>query len=107
MSTRTSAPDATASVIEEVTDSRTHNGLVAPRKLMPQETFRAAKKQRDLGGSRVIEFYVYGEKGIRLSDALGENRAGLEGRDNRILFRDDRTQIMIRLHVRLPVILRA
>lgn len=68
---------------------------------MPQETYKTARKQRELGGSQVIEFYVYGERGIRLSDALGQNWAGFEGRDDRSLFDDDRVQIMIRLHVSL------
>ena len=100
----TSAPDA-AGVIEDEEDSLAHNDL-ATRKLMPQETYKAARKQKKFGGSQAIEFYVYGEKGIRLSDALGKNWAGLEGRDGRTLFEDDRAQIMIRLHVSPPVILR-
>ena len=40
---------------------------------MPQEAYKAARKQKELGGSQVIEFYVYGERGVRLSDALGQN----------------------------------
>jgi len=74
---------------------------------MPQEAYKTARKQKEFGGLRVIEFYVYGEKGIRLSDALGENWAGLEDRDNRSFFDDDRAQIMIRLHVSLPAIIQA
>ena len=103
VSTRTPAPDA-ASAIEDVADPRDHNGP-APRKLMPQKAYKAARGQKELGGSRVIEFYVCGEKGIRLSDALEKICAGLDGRNNRTLFRNDRTQIMIRLHVRLSAIL--
>jgi hypothetical protein len=99
MSIRTSAPDA-AGVTEDEADSRTHNGL-APRKLMSQETYKTARKQKEVGGSRIVEFHVYGERGIRLSDALGKNWVGLGGRDDRTLFEDDRAQIMIRLHVSL------
>jgi hypothetical protein len=102
MSIQTSAPDA-ARVIEDEVDLREHNGL-APRKLVPQETYKTARKQKELGGSRVIEFHVYGEKGIRLSDALGKDCVGLEGRDDRSLFEEDRAQIMIRLHVSLSTI---
>jgi len=74
---------------------------------MPQETYKTARKQKELGGSRIIEFYVCSQKGIRLSDALGRNWAGLRGRDDRSLFDDDCAQIMIRLHVSLPEIPRA
>ena len=74
---------------------------------MPQVTYKTARKQRELGGSQVIEFYVYGERGVRLSDALGQNWAGFERRDDRSLFDDDRVQIMIRLRVSLPEIFRA
>ena len=100
---RTPVPDA-VSEIEDRGGPRTHNSP-APRRVMPQEAYKTARKQKEFGGLRVIEFYVYGEKGIRLSDALGENWAGLEDRDNRSFFDDDRAQIMIRLHVSLPAII--
>ena len=72
---------------------------------MPQEAFKPARRQKVLGGSQTIEFSVDGGKGIRLSDASGENWAGFEDRDDRSLF-GGRLQIMIRLHVRLPAIVR-
>lgn len=97
-----SVPDA-EDVTEDEADPQGHNGLV-PRKLMPQDPYKPVRKQKELGGSQVIEFYVYGEKGIRLSDALGKDWVGLEGRDDRSLFGDDRAQIIIRLQVRLPAI---
>jgi len=71
---------------------------------MIQQTYKPTRRQKELEGTRVVEFYVYGEMGIRLSDALRENWEGLEGRDNRTLFDDDRVQIMIRLLVSLPAI---
>jgi len=99
MGIRTSAPDATSRT-DDVTNSQAHYGRTQ-RKLIPQVPYRAAKQQRDVEGPWIIEFSVYGEKGIRLSDALEENWAGFEGRDDRSLFGDDRVQIMIRLHVGL------
>ena len=98
MAARTPAPDA-ASGTEDEFGPQAHDGLV-PRELVPQEPYRIARRQRDLGGSQTIEFSVYGERGIRLSDALEENWLGLELRDDRSMFGDDRVQIMIRLHVR-------
>lgn len=74
---------------------------------MPQETYKISRKQKELGGSQVIEFYVYSEKGIRLSDALGKNWAGLRGWDDRSLFDDNCAQIMIRLLVSFPDVLHA
>ena len=72
---------------------------------MFQVAYKPARRQKGLEGTRVVEFYVYGEMGIRLSDVLRENWEGLEGRDNRTLFDDDRRiQIMIRLQVSLLAI---
>ena len=73
---------------------------------MPQKTFKPARQQKELGGPQIIEFFVHGGIGIRLSDASEGNWAGFGGRDDRFLFGDDRLQIMIRLHVRLPAIIR-
>ena len=98
MDIRTSAPDATRRTEDEA-GPETHNGHIQ-RKLVPQVTYKAARQQKELEGPRIIDFSVYGEKGIRLSDALEENWVGFEGRDDRSLFGDDRVQIMIRLHVR-------
>jgi hypothetical protein len=67
-----------------------------------QETYKPARQQKELVGRQTIEFSVFGKEGIRLSDALEGNWVGFEGRDDRSLFGDDRLQIMIRLHVRLP-----
>jgi hypothetical protein len=53
-------------------------------------------------GSDIIEFVVGGEEGIRLSDASEGNWTDFEDRDDRSLFEEDRLQIIIRLHVRLP-----
>lgn len=70
--------------------------------LVPQETYRPARQAR-LIDSRIIYFIVNGEMGIRLSDASKGNWMGFEGRDDRALFEGNRTQIMLRLLVRLPV----
>lgn len=70
------------------------------RTLVPQKVYIPPRQQRELGGSQTIEFSVRGGSGIRLSDALEGRWAGLEGRDDDSLFGDDRTQIMLRLHVR-------
>ena len=88
---------------EDEGGSQAHNGPTT-RKLVPQETFKAARQQKERWDPQVIEFSVYGKKGIRLSDASEENWAGLEGRDDRSLFGEGRNQIMVRLHVRLPTI---
>ena len=88
---------------KDVEDTRAHNSPTA-RILVPQEAFKPARHQRSLWDPQVIEFYVHGEKGIRLSDASGGNWAGFEGRDDRSLFGDERLQIIARLHVRLPTI---
>jgi hypothetical protein len=70
------------------------------RDLVSQVLYRAARKQAEFLGPTAIEFIVNGENGIRLSDALDKNFAGLEGRDDRSLFDDGRAQITIRIHVR-------
>jgi len=100
MAIQTSSPD-TATRGEGEKDSQVHNGPTT-RKMVPQEIFKPARQQKELRDFRVIEFSVNGEKGVRLSDALEENWGGFESRDDRSLFGDDRLQIMVRLHVRLP-----
>jgi len=87
-------------------DFQAHGG-VAARKLVPQEIFKSARRQIAHGDSQVIEFSVYGKKGIRLSDASEGNWGGFQGRDDRSLFGENRLQIMVRLHVRLPTIFHA
>ena len=95
-----SDPD-TATRSEDEDDAQAHN-CATTRKLAPQEIFKPTRQQKMLHGSQAIEFFVNGEKGVRLSDALEENWGGFESRDDRSLFGDDRLQIMVRLHVRLP-----
>jgi len=97
-------PD-TASSSEGEEDPQAH-GSPTPRRLVPQETYKPVRQQEELGGPQTIEFFVYGEEGIRLSDALEGNWVGFEGRDDRSLFGDDRLQIMIRLQVRFPATVR-
>ena len=97
MGLQTSTPDV-LSGIEDKAESRAHGGRIL-RKLIPQVTYKATRQQKELEGPRTIDFSVYGEEGIRLSDALEENWVGFEGRDDRSLFEEDRVQIMIRLHV--------
>ena len=87
-------------------DSKGHKGFTA-RKLLLQEIFKTARQQKELDASNVIEFSVYGKKGIRLSDASEGNWGGFEGRDDRSLFGENRLQIMVRLHVRIPTIFHA
>lgn len=87
-------------------DSRVHRGLTTC-KLVPQRTFKPTRRQKELWDSQIIEFSVRGEKGLRLSDASGGNWAGFEGKDDRSLFEDDRLQVMVRLHVRLPTVIYA
>ena len=87
-------------------DSRIH-GCPTPTGLVPQQTYKPARRQREFKGPQAIEFFVHGEKGIRFSDALEGNWGGFERRDDRSLFSDDRVQIIIRLRVRLAAIARA
>ena len=87
-------------------DSRTHKGLTM-RKLVPQNTFKPTRRQKELWDSQIIEFSVRGEKGLRLSDASGGNWAGFNGKDDRSLFEDDRLQVLVRLHVRPPTVIYA
>jgi len=101
---QTSDPD-TASSSEGEEDPQAHNGPT-PRRLVPQETYKPPKQKKEPGGPQIIEFFVYGGEGIRLSDALEGNWVGFEGRDDRSLFGDDRLQIMLRLQVRLPATVR-
>lgn len=89
---------------EDKESSQARGGVTA-RKLVPQETYKPVRQQKELGDSQVVEFSVCGENGIRLSDALEGNWKGFEGRDDRSLFGDDRLQIMFRLRVRLPIIM--
>ena len=51
-----------------------------------------------------LSFFVRGERGVRLSNALEKKWAGFEGRDDTFLFEDGRIQIMLRLLVSLPSI---
>lgn len=84
-------------------DHRTHNPLTI-RKLIPQDIYEPPRRQRDFGGPEIIEFFIDGKKGIRLSDALEGKWDGFEGRDDRCLFENSRAQIMLRLLVRLSVV---
>ena len=72
-----------------------------PRTLASQVVYKPPRRQKELGGSNVIDFSVRGERGICLSDALEGNWAGFVGRDDRDLFGDGphRLVIMFRLHV--------
>jgi len=97
---QTSDPD-TASGSEDEEGPQAHEGLTI-RKLVVQKTFKPSRKQ-ELWDPQVIEFSVRGEKGIRLSDASGGNWECFDGRDDRSLFEDHRLQIIVRLHVRLPI----
>jgi len=85
---------------EEIPQAR---GGVTARELVPQETYKPARQQKELGDLQAIEFSVRGDIGIRLSDALEGNWKGFEGRDDRSLFGGDRLQIMVRLRVRLLI----
>jgi len=71
-----------------------------PRGPARQETYKLTRRHAGFDGSDIIRFVVNGKEGIRLSDALEGNWEGLEGRDDRSLFRDDRLQIILRLQVR-------
>ena len=77
-------------------------GGPASRKLVVQGQYKPPRQQRDLEGPSTIDFFVCGQKGIRLSDALEGKFAGLEGRDDRPLFGNDRTHVMLRLQVLFP-----
>ena len=74
-----------------------------PRSLVPQEIYKPTRRHIEFAGSNTIRFIVDGEEGIRLSDAQEGNWVGLEGRDDRSLFKGDRLQIIVRLHVRHSV----
>ena len=71
-----------------------------PRGPARQETYKLTRRHAEFEGSDIIKFIVNGEEGIRISDALEGNWEGLEGRDDRSLFRGDRLQIILRLQVR-------
>jgi hypothetical protein len=75
--------------------------------VLPQETYKPPRYQKELGGIQTIEFSVYGEKGIRLSDALEGKWAGFDGRDDTPLIGDDRIVIILRLQVRLSATARS
>lgn len=81
-------------------DRRPHDSPT-PRELIPQETYKPPRQQKDSGGVQTIEFSVRGEKGIRLSDALEGRWAGFDCQDDRPSFGDNRLSIMLRLRVRL------
>ena len=100
---QSSDPDTASGGENEVAPKARNSPTI--RKLVPQETFKPARQQKEFGASQVIEFSVNGEKGICLSDASEENWEGFDGRDDRSFFGDDRRQIMVRLHVRLPAII--
>jgi hypothetical protein len=70
-----------------------------PLWLLSQKTYRS-NRLRGFCDSNVIKFFVNGEEGIRLSDASEGVWVGLDDRDERLLF-EGRSQIMVRLHVRL------
>lgn len=82
-------------------EDRKFCGGSTSRKLVPQETYKPPRHQKGLSGIQTVEFSVYGEKGIRLSDVLEGKWAGFDGRDDRPLFGDHRLSIMLRLQVRL------
>jgi hypothetical protein len=71
-------------------------------KLVPQEKYTPPRQQKGIEGPQTIEFSVRGAKGICLSDALEGRWVDLEGRDDRSLLGEHRTQIMLRLQVRFP-----
>ena len=91
--------------VEDREEPQAYDGPVR-RELVPQYAYKSARQQKELSGLRTIKFSVYGMEGIRLSDALEENWAGLEGRDDRPLIEDGRVQVMVRLHVRPQAIVR-
>jgi len=66
----------------------------------PQVTYKLVRRHVEFKDFKVIKFIANGKEGIRLSDVLGGNWAGFEGRDDESLFGGERLQIMIRLHVR-------
>ncbi|KAF9791031.1 hypothetical protein BJ322DRAFT_1208299 [Thelephora terrestris] len=66
---------------------------------VPQEPYESARRQEQPTGSKVIEFVVNGEEGVRLSDALEGSWTGFEGRHDTFSFGDGgRLQILLRLH---------
>jgi len=73
------------------------------RELVPQETYKLSRHQAEFAGSNIIDFFVDGEEGVRLSDASEDNWVGFEGGEDRSLFGEHRPQILVRLHVRYPV----
>lgn len=91
---QTSSP---GTVSEDEGGSQVHGGLTI-RTLVPQETFRPARRQNEPQGPQIIVFP--GEKGVRLSDALEGDWVDFEGRGGRPSFGDNRLNILIRLHVR-------
>ena len=71
--------------------------------IVSQVTYKP-KRLGESQGPKVINFVVDGVDGIRLSNALKDNWAGFEGRDDRSLFgKDRRSQIILRLQVMLSV----
>ena len=67
--------------------------------LAHQEPYKLPRRQAEFVGLGIIEFFVNGQEGIRLSDASECNWEGFEGGDDRSLFGGDRSQILVRLHV--------
>jgi hypothetical protein len=55
----------------------------------PQERYKPTCQKTGFESPGVVEFVVDDKEGIRLSDAPGGNRGGLEGRNNRSLFEGD------------------
>jgi len=74
-----------------------------PRELVLQEAYKLSRHQVEFTGSNIIDFFVDGEEGIRLSDASEDNWVGFEGGEDRFLFGERRPQVLVRLHVRYPI----
>ena len=70
------------------------------RQPLSQIPYKPVRRQKKFTGSDTIEFVVNGEEGIRLSDASEGNWGGFEGRDDRSLVGEDRSQIIARIQVR-------
>lgn len=79
-------------------DLQVYNHLPS-RMLVPQETYKPPRQQREVEGPRAIEFFARGQRGIRLFDALEGNWTGFDGRDDRHLFEEGRLTIIVRMQV--------
>jgi hypothetical protein len=71
----------------------------ALRHLVPQEAYKPLRRQKGPEIYQTLEFFVHGERGVCLSDALEEQWAGFEGRDDASLFEDSSIQVTLRLLV--------